>query len=161
MDGTGYAAFLRERTARVVAANPSQARRILGIRPEYVAPVRAAAPAGKQIVVPNKEAVAKPPTTRTMANRIVVAVAEAWNTIPYVILSANRGVRATRPRFACCRLLSTRLNLSTPKIGYVLGRDHTTVMHGLSRAKDLYDHDPDWRARYDAVVAELEMGGRT
>lgn len=97
---------------------------------------------------------------RGAAMHVINLVAEAWETLPYVLTSPNQSRRASYPRFACYWLMYSRVNLSTTKIGHFIRRDHTTILEGIKRAKHLFDHDPDWRRRYDAVVAKLEEGGR-
>lgn len=101
-----------------------------------------------------------PRIPRQEAIKVIVAVGAEWDITYYALTSACRTDRTARPRFACFLLLTERLRFSLPRVGRLMGnRDHTTVLHGLRRARHLMDHDPDWRRRYDAVVAKLGKGG--
>lgn len=89
-----------------------------------------------------------------VARRIVEAVAAAFEVAPDGVFSRRRSWDLTRPRYAAYRLLQAR-NLSTTRIGMLLKRDHTTVVHGLRRALELHDRDLDWRRRYEIAKAAL------
>ena len=65
----------------------------------------------------------------------------------------NRAKRFAYPRFAVMSALLSA-GWSTPRIGVLLGgRDHTTVMHGIKRAKVLRDTDPDFARLLQQVAA--------
>ena len=52
------------------------------------------------------------------------------------IMSPNQERRVAHARFAAYVALRDR-GLSLPQIGHFFKRDHTTVLHGLRRAKEL------------------------
>lgn len=177
---SGHYEDLVAQRARVLAiCPPSHRRRILGQAPRY-RPVKTheitvdlrtgdrqivsdpvAAPRVFIVVQPPPNPPAPPTPPRNMAAPIVDAVAAAFGVTVYNLHSPSRQKPHCLARFACFWLLTSRLKLSSPKIGRILGRrDHTTVLSGLRRARDLYEHDADWRAKYDAAVAALEEGGR-
>tara|TARA_R110000868_G_scaffold411706_1_gene707786 strand:- start:20084 stop:20629 length:546 start_codon:yes stop_codon:yes gene_type:complete len=178
LDGIGYARELQaERAAILANVAPHHRAKLRGWAPR---PVEAKAhqitvnlKTGERTVEQPKAEPAPAPAPnpahryldryarpRGAAMRVISLVAEAWDTLPYVLTSRNQSNRAAYPRFACYWLMYARVNLSTNKIGHFIGRDHTTILEGIKRAKHLFDHDPDWRRRYDAVVAKLEEGSR-
>jgi chromosomal replication initiator protein len=60
----------------------------------------------------------------------------------------------SHPRYAAFKILRENTGMSMPQIArHFGGRDHTTVMHGLKRADELYDTKPYWRVRYEAAKA--------
>lgn len=60
-------------------------------------------------------------------------------------------------------LLSKELTpLSTIRIGrYFGGKDHSTVLHGIRKAKELIDHDPDLKNGYEAIRARFGVSHAT
>lgn len=168
--------------ARVLATCPSShRRRILGLAPRYrpaktheitinlktgdrqvvsgpVAAPRRFRPVEAPAPKPAPAAVRPPP--RTVLSVIVDAVAEAFGVTSYHLYSPGRAKPFCRARFACYLLASDRCRLSLNQIGKRIGRDHTSVMHGIRRARRLYEHDADWRAKFDAAVAALDGGAR-
>lgn len=98
-----------------------------------------------------------PRAKRLRIETIVGHVCDAWEITRTALLSRSHGRREARPRFALYWLVSERVGLSMPRIGHLIGhRDHTTIMSGIDRAKGLHALDPDWRARYDRVLAALD-----
>lgn len=103
-----------------------------------------------------------PRAKRLRIETIVGHVCEAWEITRTALLSRSHARREARPRFALYWLVSEHVGLSLPRIGHLIGhRDHSTIMSGIERAKDLYAHDVDWRQRYDRAVSGLskELGG--
>jgi hypothetical protein len=98
-----------------------------------------------------------PTAARIRAREILLAVAEVWETRLDALIGPYRGRSVVWPRYAAYRLIKQRLSYSTPLIGRLIGdRDHTTIMHGLARAKALMQEEPEWRARYRLVEAILD-----
>ena len=179
-DRSGHYEHLVAQRARILANCPrSHRRRILGIAPDYrhaksheitvdlrtgdrrVTSGPVAAPrmfrAVERPAPPPPPPVVIPPTPRSLISPIVEAVAEVFDVTTYDLHSASRQKPHCRARFACYMLASVGRKLSLTKIGKHIGRDHTSVMHGVRRARDLYEHDADWRAKYDATVAALNL----
>lgn len=90
-----------------------------------------------------------------VVRRAVMAVAATWHVRAQDLMSASRRQEIVLSRFACFRILR-QLKWSTPQIGTALHRDHTTVLAGLERAKELWRHNKDWRAKYDAAWTEFK-----
>lgn len=83
------------------------------------------------------------------------AVADTWGITVFALLSERRTQRLARPRFALCRLLRER-GLSTPVIGRMIRRDHTTIIDALKRAEFLRLNDTEWARRYHAAARLLQ-----
>jgi hypothetical protein len=184
LDGIGYARALQaERAAILANVAPRHRAKLRGWAPPTVEPkthrITVDLKTGERevsVVKPRRKKRRKAPKAadaaiyvarglpripRQEAIKLIVAVGSEWDITYYALTSACRTDRTARPRFACFLLLAERLCFSLPRIGRLMGnRDHTTVLHGIRRARHLMDHDPDWRRRYDAVVAKLEKGGR-
>jgi len=173
----------------VLATCPSShRRRILGLAPRY-RPVKTHEitvdlRTGERQVVASKRPVADAPQVnpvchsplppearqvevcaatgrRESARQIIDAVSDVWGVSVVELHSNGKIQRVGRPRFACFLLLRSRLQFSSPKIGRILGgRDHSTVLAGIRRARWLYEHDADWRAKFDAAVAALDGGAK-
>lgn len=177
---SGHYEDLVARRVRVLAnCPPAHRRAILGLAPRYrpaktheitvdlrtgerdVVSGPVAAPRMFPVVQPAPPPPPPPPPPRNVITPIVEAVAAAFYVTADHIVSDSRQRHHCRARFACYLLGSVCLKLSLNQIGKRLGkRDHTSVMHGLRRARELYEHDADWRAKYDAAVVALEEGGR-
>jgi len=134
---------------RQVVTGPVAAPRVFRV---IEAPAPKPAPAPVPVVMQ--------PTPRSVLSPIVDAVAEAFGVKAYHLHSAGRARPYCRARFACYLLGTDRSKLSLNQIGKHIGRDHTSVLHGIRRARWLYEHDADWRAKFDAAVAALDGGAR-
>ncbi len=45
--------------------------------------------------------------------------------------------------------------MSTPQIGRLMNRDHTTVIHGTRKARERIQADPDYKETYDRILSRL------
>ena len=174
----GFATAIATRREIILATAPRSARmRILGRRPIYFGPVKSHRididlKAGTRTVESNFE-VHQPapqevnPFRPQIANverprhyvEILDAVAAAFDVEAGEIQGKSQKWRFVHPRFAAVRLIRERTRWSTPQIGKKLGRDHSTVIHALRRAEELYAHDAAWREKYDAALAALDRSG--
>jgi len=181
---SGHYEHLVAERARVLATCPtSHRRRILGLAPRYrpsktheitvdlrtgdrqvvSGPVAAPrmfvvieAPAAKPAPAP----VATLPVVPSRPKQIIDAVREAWGVSDFDLFSVGRSKELSYARFACYWLLAERLGYSRNKIGRTMKRDHSSVVSGIRRAREFYEHDADWRAKFDAVVAALDGGAK-
>lgn len=151
-DSGTFAHILAKRKA-VIAANPHARERILG-RGELVMP----RPPVVRRLVPIKPTKGNSPSERETFNRILVAVAKSYEIDLGCLLPPSRLRRHAWPRFACFVLIHQLLEWSLPVTGRAFKRDHTTILHGLRRAALLHETDEEWRAKYDAALAELKGG---
>ena len=76
--------------------------------------------------------------------RALSAVAAAFGVREGVILGPRRHTDATRPRFALYLLTDESGHYKLQQIGKRMDRDHTSVLHGIRRAKELEASDPDF-----------------
>ncbi len=174
-----YEDLVAQRVRVLANCPPSHRRRILGQAPRYrpaktheitvdlrtgerqIVSGPAAAPRAFLAVQLPPSPPAPPPAPRDVMTPILKAVAAAFYVTADHLVSDSRQRHHCRARFACYLLASVRLKRSLNRIGTRLGtRDHTSVMSGVSRARWLYEHDADWRAKYDAAVAVLDGGAK-
>ena len=89
----------------------------------------------------------------SLSDQVIFAAAQAIEIDPRELIGTGRYVELVRARWAVMRALSAR-QWSTARIGRRLGRrDHTTVMHGLKRAAEMYASDSEFAALCDRVAA--------
>ncbi len=81
----------------------------------------------------------------------------------YSVVNAETGVarREIEPKIRENRVVRARLAMylamrrrgwTTPVIGSVMTRDHTTVVSGIRTARKYYDRDPQFRALVDRLA---------
>ena len=109
---------------------------------------------------PEPQPLPSPPTGFLPSERIVAAVAKAFDVPADKLMSHCRKRVYAWPRFALYRLLSECMKWSTVRIGAVCKRDHTTVMNGLARIKVLLAADPEFAAAYARAVDFLSTASR-
>lgn len=107
---------------------------------------------------------APPPLRMATHVQICRAVADAFNVDSYELLRSQRRFgRLCVPRFAAMLLCHELLPLqyrSLTRIGRYLNRDHTSVLHGLRRAKEMQETDPRFAAMLGEARALLAPGGK-
>lgn len=92
------------------------------------------------------------------AVELIEAVAAAFNIDMWEILSRRKPTPTVRARFAAYLLLRERLAYGSIRIAKATRRkDHTTVLHGLKRAKELLATDPAWAEAYRAAEHALDQ----
>ena len=178
-----YEHLVAERARILGSCPPSHRRRILGLAPRYrpaktheitvdlrtgkrqVVTGPSAAPrlfGAAQVTPPESEQspIALMPVLASRPKQIIDAVLAAWDISDFDLFSDGRTKAVSFARFACYWLLSERLRYSRSKIGRTLRRDHTSVISGIRRAREFYEHDADWRAKFDAAVAALDGGAK-
>lgn len=75
------------------------------------------------------------------------------------LLGRQRSRHLSRPRQIAMLIASEETTASLPTIANCLGnRDHTTVMHGIKRARELVAIDPAMAALYRAAKDRLLAG---
>ena len=85
-------------------------------------------------------------------------VARIWNVTVEGLCSKARTQTLTIPRQIAMYLARDALNMQLIEIGAAFGgRDHSTVIHSLIRAKQLLEQNADIRAKYTAVRAQLHL----
>jgi chromosomal replication initiator protein len=86
---------------------------------------------------------------------IVGAVALEFGVTRAELLGDGRSRQHVRARQAAMLLARDLAQRSTTVIGRALGRDHTTVIHGTARARELAATDPDFAKRLAAARKTL------
>lgn len=164
-------ALIAEREAILANVAPRHRRRILGIkRPPILPPVthaitvdcrRPEARKVERVIVkparPNKPA---PHRVVITPHRVLDAVADAYGITAGDLYSPSRLRRYAYPRFVAMVLLyQPGTGRSTVWVGkQVGGRDHTTVLHGIAKAKLLMAESAEYRNRYEAAHIALAGG---
>ena len=98
----------------------------------------------------------RPPLPALAAAPILVAAAQAFAVSLPAMLGPGNARAEAHARFCAAGLIRSRLGYSTPHIGRLLRRDHSTIVHALRRAAQLTAADPDFAARMARVVATLD-----
>ena len=87
--------------------------------------------------------------------KIRSSVCEAWDVSEIALLSNRRSTEIVHPRFAGYRLSKELTPCSFAVIGNSFKRDHTTIIHGVDRAKALLKESPDFREKYNKCLSVL------
>ena len=94
---------------------------------------------------------------RVTIEEIQKRVAEHWNIRLTDMSSARRARAVARPRQVAMYLAKQLTSRSLPEIGRKFGnRDHTTVMHAVSRIAELIEQDADFGERVELLRRMLE-----
>jgi chromosomal replication initiator protein len=94
---------------------------------------------------------------RVTIEEIQRKVAEHWNIRLADMSSARRARAVARPRQVAMYLAKQLTSRSLPEIGRKFGnRDHTTVMHAVSRVAELMDQDLEFAERVELLKRMLE-----
>ncbi|MBX9593544.1 MAG: hypothetical protein K2X46_04210 [Roseomonas sp.] len=88
-------------------------------------------------------------------DRIVKAVCEEFDVGIGAIFGDSRAVEFARARMAVYSLAQQVLGMSTPRIGRLLGRDHSTIISGCRRIRMMAAQDTDLAARMARLVKNL------
>lgn len=111
---------------------------------------------GDVINIPTRlpvEWLADTPTHHPSLAEIVEATAIEHGLTAALITSERRARRFTKPRHQAIFLAADLTPYSLPRIGRHFERDHTTVMHAITRVKDMLDADD---ARCIADLAAIQ-----
>jgi len=94
---------------------------------------------------------------RVTIEEIQRKVAEHWNIRLADMSSARRARAVARPRQVAMYLAKQLTSRSLPEIGRKFGnRDHTTVMHAVSRVAELMEQDLEFAERVELLKRMLE-----
>jgi chromosomal replication initiator protein len=80
-------------------------------------------------------------------NRVIEAVAADGKIEVDELIGQNRSTRNVVPRQLAMYILNKKNEVSLPKIGFLLGRDHSTVSHGIKKIAD----DEKLRRRAESI----------
>lgn len=94
---------------------------------------------------------------RVTIEEIQLKVAQQWNIRLTDMTSARRARAVARPRQVAMYLAKQLTTRSLPEIGRMFGnRDHTTVMHAVSRVAGLMSEDAEFSERVELMRRMLE-----
>lgn len=94
------------------------------------------------------------------ATYIRECVAEAYNIDPGWINSFARNKSYTWPRQVAHYLTRKMLKKSLPEIGRIYDRDHTTVLHSVSRVETAIGKSASLKASVEALEMAIIMSAR-
>lgn len=80
-------------------------------------------------------------TDPSPVDRLLASVADYYNVTVDDLLSPSRRRQVMRPRQVAMYLLHDHLGLSHATIGLLLGRDHSTITHGVVKVRAEEDTD--------------------
>lgn len=100
--------------------------------------------------------VAKKRATPLTMMDIIMETAEEFGVSRAAVLGASRAANSVRPRFAAIWLIREKLSERTlTEIGRKFNRDHTSIMHAVTRAGEMLDRDQDFKAAVDRIKVAL------
>lgn len=98
----------------------------------------------------------EPDLIKTTMDRVDWAVAKAMDISVQMLHAKRRGNDVAIPRFLAMYLISEYCpNRSLPEIGRHFHMDHTSIMHGIRRAKEMLEDDPDFHAAHEKAQQVL------
>lgn len=89
------------------------------------------------------------------ATKIMEEVADAYGFKVDDLLSRQRISRIAEARAVMCYLLSRHLSMSSTEIGKMLGRNHATILHLVSKVDDMLSFPKMYR-EHVSVVRSIE-----
>lgn len=98
-----------------------------------------------------------------LPTEVIAYAGQLFKCSPRDILNDKRTVRIHRARLACYLAFWTRAELrgtqpSYKGVGRLMGgRDHSTIIHGLKRARALMDSDPEFAQRVLQIITIKEF----
>lgn len=88
---------------------------------------------------------------------IVQAVGAVSGLTRAQIMAEDRRSERATTRFVCWWLADKMLELGSSELGRLSGgRDHSSVLHGLARIKEMRVRQPEFRLQTDTLLATLE-----
>lgn len=91
------------------------------------------------------------PTPLHRMQRIVAAVALEFKVPQDAILSDSRLQMHATARHVVCLLAREITDMSTLRIGYLLDRDHSTIIHSVKTIALKLENDPELRAKVERL----------
>lgn len=75
------------------------------------------------------------------ASRITQIVCDYYGVLPIDLTTKSRQRKYTIPRFISMHLISQKTKLTLMEIGKLFNRDHSSVIFGVNKVKDLIEFD--------------------
>lgn len=95
-----------------------------------------------------------PPVFRAELDRLCDLLGRQFAVTPADLLCGDRSKQLTLARWALWFCLRERYGLSYPELARMLGYDHTTILHGVRRARSLELDNERWRLQCTAARNE-------
>lgn len=89
------------------------------------------------------------------SDHILAAVAKEFEVTPHEMTGCRRFRRVVRARWAAAYFLQKYRGYSTPQLGKIFKRDHSTIVHGLGEVRQLLKRDVGFSVQMYRVEAEL------
>lgn len=93
--------------------------------------------------------------------RVLHAVAAYHKVDPSEILSASRKRHVTQARFEVFYRLRVDLNMSYQKIAGLMKKDHTTILHGVNKMREMLLDDPCAEGDDGMLASNPPLAGET
>ena len=93
----------------------------------------------------------------TLVADVIKAAARVWEVEPCHVLAERTIRQFSHPRLAVYWIAHVVLDRSSPQIGDILGRDHSTVLSGVATAQQLCTRDATFRVRMLATLQALGL----
>ena len=90
-----------------------------------------------------------------IVDKVIVIACRLFQAKPHEIRSQRRTTRVVRARHAVFWALYESTEMSYPEIAKRLNRDHTTVLHGVQRAKSMRHDDDEYRTKTDQLLQQV------
>lgn len=88
---------------------------------------------------------------------VLRTVCDYYNVKPTQLRGARRDALFVKPRQICMYLLKEDLKITLVEIGNLLGgRDHTTIMHGVEKIRELKELNPQLQQEVNAIKSMLQ-----
>lgn len=95
------------------------------------------------------------PYPRTPMERILIAVSRHFGFRVSALRSPKRTADVVLARSVAYYLGRRLLNLTLPQLGKIVGRDHTSVLHGLRSVRRKLVEDPEFSDRIDKLITQV------
>ena len=82
---------------------------------------------------------------------VIGTVCKLYALDPRQMLEYGRGAQLVVPRQIIMYLLNKDLSLSSPEIGRILGRDHSTILYSVKKIEESIDIDPEFRQEIEYI----------
>lgn len=92
-------------------------------------------------------------TIRDIVHQVITETGLDYDTI----FSKNRKSEIATARFIIWYFAKKYTDMTFLAIGKYFGRDHSSVMHGISTIKDLYDTNKEIRSMINKIAADLHL----
>jgi hypothetical protein len=96
-----------------------------------------------------------PPAPPGRFEALIAVVAREFGISRAELLGESRRATVVLPRFVLIALAHRVLGYALARIGRLIGRDHTAVLHGLRSIEARAAADPEFAARVQALAAEI------